>query len=262
MKLQKYYLSLIVSLLIVQSVFSQTEYNKAYYEFRKYVYNSNSANEPAVKDKYEKIISLINNDNSLNKNIEKSKCDYLMGLFYKDKENNTTAIDYFQSSMDLAEKENQIKESAQGYLAYGESLAQICTLKPTSYLITNGLKVGTMAKKALKLDNRLGAARYLVCSIIAYAPVPFRNFSKAEKIYLEILEKDDLDEEDCFNVYISLGFINYQKEEYAEADKWFNLAAKIYPNNKFLQSLQSREYNKNDYITVDVEPIIDCMMED
>ena len=179
-----------------------------------------------------------------------------------DIEKKDVAIDYFQSSMDLAEKSIQIKETAQGHLAYAESLAQICTLKSTSYLITNGLKVGTIAKKALKLDNRLGAARYLVCSIIAYAPVPFRNFSKAEKIYLEILEKDNLDEEDCFNVYISLGYIHYQKEDFTEADKWFNLAAKIYPNNKFLQSLQTREYKKNDYITVDVDPIIDCMMED
>ena len=250
------------SLLVFQTAFSQTEYESAYSELRNCVYNSNSTNEYSVKDKYEKIISLLNNDNSLNKNIEKSKCDYLMGLFYMDKENNSKAIDYFQSSMDLAQEENQIKETAQGYLAYAESLAQICTLKPTGYLIANGLKVGTIAKKALKLDNRLGAARYLVCSIIAYAPVPFRNFSKAEDIYLEILHKDNLDEEDFFNVYKSLGYIHYQKKEFREADKWFNLAAKIYPNNKFLQSLQTRKYNKNDYITIDVDPIIDCMMEE
>ena len=76
-------------------------------------------------------------------------------------------------------------------------------------------------------------------------------------------EKDNLDEEDYFNVYKSLGYINYQKEQFEEADKWFDLAAKIYPNNKFLQSLQSREYTKSDFITIDVEPIIDCMiMED
>ena len=262
MKLQKYHLSLIVSLVVFQSAFSQTDYESAYYEFRKTVYNSNSTNAKSVNDKYKQIISIIKNDNSLNKNIEKSKCDYLMGLFYMDKEENDTAIAFFQSSMDLAEKENQRKETAQGYLAYAESLAQICTLKPTGYLIANGLKVGAIAKKALKLDNRLGAARYLVCSIIAYAPVPFRNFSKAEQTYLEILEKDNLDEEDCFNVYISLGYIHYQKKEFTKADKWFNLAAKIYPYNKFLQSLQTREYEKKDYITIDVEPIIDCMMED
>ena len=262
MKLQKYYYLLIVSLVIIQSAFAQIDYEVEYCEFRKSIYNSNSTNEITVNNQYEKVISLINNNSSLNKNIEKSKCDYLMGLFYMDLENKDKAINYFQSSMDLAEKENQIKETAQGYLAYAESLAQICTLKPTSYLIANGLKVGTIAKKALILDNRLGAARYLVCSIIAYGPVPFRNFSKAERIYLEILENDNLDEEDCFNIYVSLGYIHYQKKEYTEADKWFNLAAKIYPYNKFLQSMQTREYKKNDFITVDVEPIIDNMLED
>ena len=262
MKLQKYYYLLIVSLVIIQSAFAQIDYEVEYCEFRKSIYNSNSTNEITVNNQYEKVISLINNNSSLNKNIEKSKCDYLMGLFYMDLENKDKAINYFQSSMDLAEKENQIKETAQGYLAYAESLAQICTLKPTSYLIANGLKVGTIAKKALKLDNRLGAARYLVCSIIAYGPVPFRNFSKAERIYLEILENDNLDEEDCFNLYISLGYIHYQQKEFTEADKWFNLAAKIYPYNKFLQSMQTREYKKNDFITVDEEPIIDNMLED
>lgn len=262
MKLQKYYLSLIVSLVIIQSAFSQTDYESAYYELRKTIYNSFTANETSVNDKYNYVLSLINSDSSLNKLIEKSKCDYLMGLFYMDIENNSKAIDYFQNSMNLAESDYQVNETAQGYLAYAESLAQICRLMPTSYLIANGLKVGTIAKKALKLDNRLGAARYLVCSIIAYGPVPFRNFSKAEKLYLEILENDNLDEEDCFNVYISLGYIQYQKKEFTEADKWFDLAAKIYPYNKFLQSLQTRKYKKNDYITVNVEQIIDCMMED
>lgn len=261
MKLQKYRSLLIVSLLIGQYAFSQT-YESAYFDLRRTVYNSNSTNEKSVIEKYEQALSILNNNNSLNKNIEKSKCDYLMGLFYMDIENNTTATEFFQTSMDLALEEIQIKETVQGYLAYAESLAQICTLKPTGYVIANGLKVGKFAKKALKLDNYLGAARYLICSIIAYGPVPFRNFSKAEKIYLEILEKDNLDEEDCFNIYVSLGYIHYQKKEYTEADKWFNLAAKIYPYNKFLQSMQTREYKKNDFITVDVEPIIDNMLED
>ena len=82
-------------------------------------------------------------------------CTYIYSIFYMDKENNSKAIDYFQSSMDLAEKSIQIKETAQGHLAYAESLAQICTLKSTSYLITNGLKVGTIAKKALKIASEI-----------------------------------------------------------------------------------------------------------
>lgn len=248
--------------LIIQDIVAQTDYEVAYKNLRNSVYNSNISNEKKVISSYNKACILIKNDNSVEYYIEKSKCDYLMGLFYMDLENNSTAIDYFQSSMDLAEKANQIKETPQGHLAYAESLAQICTLKPTSYLIANGLKVGTIAKKALKLDKRLGAARYLVCSIIAYAPVPFRNFSKAQNIYLEILENDNLDEEDYFNVYKSLGYINYQKKQFEDADKWFALAEKIYPNNKFLQSLQTREYTKSDFITVNVDPIIDCLMED
>ncbi len=264
MKFQKLnlFFSYSLFLFVVQSLVAESDYKLAYNDLRTTIYNSNTTNEKDVKLKYEKTISQITDKDSINFYIEKSKCDYLMGLFYIDIENNQKAIDYFKNSMDLAEKSIELQPTAQGYLALGESLAQICPIMPTSYLVSNGLKVGTIAKKALKLDTHLGAARYLVCSIIAYAPVPFRNFSKAEKIYLEILKNDNLDEEDCFNVYKSLGYIHYQRKDFQEADKWFNLAAKIYPNNKFLQSLQSREYKKEDFVTVDVEPIIDCMMED
>lgn len=263
MRFHRFSIYLIISLFLsTQYIFSETDYEIEYENLRTSVYNSNIANENDINILYKKTTSLIGTKDKVNNLIEKSKCDYLMGLFYIDIENIPQAITYLQNSMDLAEESIEIKPTAQGYIALGESLAQICPIMPTSYLIANGLKVGNIAKKALKLDNRLGAARYLVCSIIAYAPVPFRNFSKAEEIYLEILEKDKIDKEDCFNTYISLGYIHYQKKEFSEADKWFELAAEIYPHNKFLQSLQSREYQKDDFITVDVEPIIDNMMED
>lgn len=263
MGINRFYIFIIFSLFFIsQNVFSETNYEIEYENLRTSIYNSNIANEDNINQLYKKTTSLINAENSVTNLIEKSKCDYLMGLFYIDNENYPQAISYLQNSMDLANKSIEIKPTAQGYLALGESLAQICPIMPTSYLISNGLKVGNIAKKALKIDNKLGAARYLVCSIIAYAPAPFRNFSKAQKLYLEILEKDNIDKEDSFNIYVSLGYIHYQKKEFTEADKWFELAAKIYPYNKFLQSLQLREYQKDDYITVDVEPIIDNMMED
>ena len=61
-----------------------------------------------------------------------------------------------------------------------------------------------------------------------------------------------------FNVYKSLGYIYYQQKDYLEADKWFDKAAKIYPHNKFLLSMQNREYTKESF--VDVEPVIDTIL--
>ena len=261
MKLQKFRVSIILSLLFFTlDITANNSYDINYENLRTAVYNSTVSTENDIINLYNEVMSSICDDNSIENNIKFSQCDYLMGLFYIDDCNIPKAINYFESSMDWANKANKIQPTAQGYLAHAESLAQICPIKPTSYLIANGLKVPSIAKKALKIDNKLGAARYLICSVIVYSPKPLKNLNKGERVFKEILESDNLDKEDCFNVYKSLGYIYYQQKKYEEADKWFEKAAKIYPNNKFLLSMQNREYTKEAF--VDIEPVIDTILEE
>ena len=104
-KYQMFFYSLFF--LAIQDFVAQSDYDNAYNELRSKVYNSNVSEEQKVISSYNNAYALIKKDNSVKCYIEKSKCDYLMGLFYMDLENNSKAIDYFQSSMDLAEKENQ-----------------------------------------------------------------------------------------------------------------------------------------------------------
>ncbi len=259
MELQKFRVAIILSLLFFAlNVTAQSSYDTAYDNLRTAVYNSTTSLESDIIRLYNTIIKSIKNDNSVESNIKFSQCDYLLAMFYSDDSQIEKAIDCFESSLNWAEKAIKLNPTSQGYLAYAESLAQICPLKSTSYLLANALKVPTIAKKAIKLDNRLGAARYLVCCTITYSPKPLRNFDKAEKRFKEILKNDNLDKEDCFNIYRSLGYIFYQQKKFSEADKWFDKAAKIYPDNKFLLSMQNREYTKDSF--VDVEPVIDTIL--
>ncbi len=262
MKLQKTKVIFVQFLFLftLTNLVAQVNYEDSYENLRTIVYNSTQTKETEILQQYKYTIDLINNDNSVESNIKFSQCDYLLGLYYIDYSNFQKAIEYLESSLNWADKANETKPTAQGYLAYGESLAQICPIKPTSYLIANGLKVPAIAKKALKIDNALGAARYLICSVIVYSPKPLKNLTKGERVFKEMLENYNLDKEDCFNVYKSLGYIYYQQKKYAEADEWFEKAAKIYPHNKFLLSMQNREYTKEAFVEID--PVIDTILEE
>lgn len=260
MKLQKFRLIILLCFILfsVTNLTAQEKFDESYVEFRTAVYNSTKSTINEILSQYGKTVSLIDKNNLIESYIKNSQCDYLMGMYHIDILENDKAIQYFEKSLEWANKAIEIEPTAQGYLAYAETLAQICPLKPTSYLLANALKVPSIAKKAIKLDNRLGAARYLVCCVIVYAPRPLKNLNKGEKRFKEILKNDRLDEEDLFNVYKSLGYIYYQQKDYLEADKWFDKAAKIYPHNKFLLSMQNREYTKESF--VDVEPVIDSIL--
>lgn len=260
MKLENRKIVLLQSLLFftLADLIAQENYQFFYDKLRTAAYNTIKTNDQEILDLYVSTVSLIKDDNSIENNIKFSQCDYLLGMFFADNMQIQKAINYLESSLDWASKAIKTKPTAQGYLAYAESLAQLCPLKSTSFLLTNALKIPSISKKALKLDNRLGAARYLVCCTITYAPKPLSNLNKAEKTFNEILKNDNLDKEDCFNIYRSLGYIHYQQKDYTEADKWFEMAAKIYPYNKFLLSMQNREYTKESF--VDIEPVIDTIL--
>lgn len=247
-------------LFTLSNLVAQSDYSESYDILRDSVYNSTNTTESNVLTQYKTTISLIENDNTIESNIKFSQCDYLMGLYYIDLSKIQKAIEYLESSMNWAKKANKINPTAQGYLAYAESLAQICPIMPTSFLIANGLKVPSISKKALKLDNKLGAARYLICSVIVYSPKPLKNLTKGKKVLKQILENDNLDKEDCFNVYKSFGYIYYQQKNFTEADIWLKKAAEIYPYNKFVLSMQNREYTKDAF--VDIEPVIDSILEE
>ena len=46
-----------------------------------------------------------------------------------------------------------------------------------------------------------------------------------------------LDKDDKFNVLSSIGYANMQLKKYSEAIKWLEDSLKIYPGNKYVQSL-------------------------
>lgn len=168
-----------------------------------------------------------------------SRCEYMMGRAYSYEENKDAAGARYDAGDKYAEQALNIRESATAHLMRGENISQNCSVKPVSYALSYGTKVGGLAKKVLKLDENYGAAMYLQTAQYIYAPSPFHNHKKGIKEMQEILNNSAarLEKDDIFNLTSAIGYGYLQREEKAEAKKWFLKALEVYPGNKYVQSL-------------------------
>lgn len=168
-----------------------------------------------------------------------SRCEYIMGRAYSYEENKDAAGDRYDAGDAYAEQALDIRESATAHLMRGENISQNCSVKPVSYALTHGTKVGGLAKKVLKLDENYGAAMYLQSAQNIYAPSPFHNHKKGIKQMQEILNDSSvrLGKDDIFNLTSAIGYGFMQRKEVDSAREWFQKALEVYPGNKYVQSL-------------------------
>lgn len=168
-----------------------------------------------------------------------SRCEYIMGRAYSYEENKDAAGSRYDAGDAYAEEALEIRESATAHLMRGENISQNCSVKPVSYALSHGTKVGGLAKKVLKADENYGAAMYLQVAQHIYAPSPFHNHKKGIREMQEILNDKSarLEKDDIFNLTSAIGYGFIQREEPDEARKWLEKALEIYPGNKYVQSL-------------------------
>ena len=168
-----------------------------------------------------------------------SRCEYIMGRAYSYEENKDAAGSRYDAGDKYAEQALDIRESATAHLMRGENISQNCSVKPVSYALSHGTKVGGLAKKVLKLDENYGAALYLQTAQHIYAPSPFHNHKKGIREMQEILGDSSvrLEKDDIFNLSSAIGYGYMQREEKDEARKWLQKALEVYPGNKYVQSL-------------------------
>lgn len=168
-----------------------------------------------------------------------SRCEYIMGRAYSYEENKDAAGARYDAGDAYAVQALDIRETATAHLMRGENISQNCSVKPVSYALSHGTKVGGLAKKTLKLDKTYGAAMYLQTAQHIYAPSPFHNHKKGIREMQEILEDSSvrLERDDEFNLTSAIGYGYLQRKEPDEARKWLERALEIYPGNKYVQSL-------------------------
>ena len=166
-----------------------------------------------------------------------SRCEYMMGRAYALEERKNEAAARYDEGIKYAERAIEIQKSAEAYIMLAENISQSCTVRSTAYAMANGLKVERYAKNALEIDSKNAAAKFLIAARWAYAPAPFNNYRKAIEMLNAIPNESNMDKDDMFNVYSSLGYVYLQQKNSSQARTWLSRSMEIYPTNKYAQSL-------------------------
>jgi tetratricopeptide (TPR) repeat protein len=176
-----------------------------------------------------------------------SRCEYMMGRAFLYEERKEEADLHFSEGMSLAEKALKTDQRATGQRAtdqraaawqmLAENLSYLCTVRSTAFMMANGLNVEKYSKNALALNKRNAAAQYMVAARWVYAPSPFHNYKKGLEMMEAIIAEGDMEKDDRFNVYLSIGYAYVQQKKTIEARPWFIKAQEVYPSNKYVQEL-------------------------
>ena len=123
-------------------------------------------------------------------------------------------------------------------LMKSECISQMCALKPVSYAMANGLKVGSLADEVLNIDSQNTAALYLKAARYIYAPKIFADQKKGRKMLLEGLETMPyFPPDDEFNFNLAMGYSYIQTKDKEEALEYLDKALEVYPSNKYCKTL-------------------------
>jgi tetratricopeptide (TPR) repeat protein len=162
-----------------------------------------------------------------------SYCKFLVAKAYQNEKNDDKAKLNFQQGFDYANMSVKINPSSEGYRMMAENISQLCTLNSTAWVIANGLKVETYAKKGLGYDKRNAACAYLITARWIYAPAPFSNVKKGINQMEQILSGSyDPQKDDLFNIYYSIAY-GYNRIKQPDKTKfWLDKSLSVYPENK------------------------------
>jgi tetratricopeptide (TPR) repeat protein len=168
-----------------------------------------------------------------------SRGEYLMGRAYQEEERKEEALACYERGITLAERSVAAAPTAEGYEMLSANYGQACMLKPTGWVMANGLKVEQYARKALELDPRNAAARYFIASRWVFGPGILGNPQRGIRDMEAILDGGaDLGKDDFFNVYSAIAYAYIRLKKHQEALPWINRALGLYPTNKFARGLR------------------------
>lgn len=171
-----------------------------------------------------------------------SRCEYFMGRVIQDGgKRDKEARARYDEGLRLAEKALNTSPSADAWLLRTQNLSQACSIGPWSYTMAHGLDVEKFAKNVLALDSRNAAAQFIIAARWIYAPSPWNDIKKGIEMMKAIPENSDMEKDDFFNVYSSIGYGYIQQKKYAEARPWLLQAQKIYPTNKNIIDLLEKK---------------------
>ena len=227
----------LLSVLCLTSVFSN-ELPDEYYSFRDDMYNFKDIS--ALESEYQSCCKAANEKyTGYDLYLSLARYEYIMGRAYYYLKQNDKAGIHYDLGMDYAQKAIKEKNTAQSQLIYAENISANCTVKPTSWVISNGAKIAGLAKKVISMDKKNAAATYMLNAQDVYAPAPFNNHKRGIKNMNAMLQNATLEfgTDDEFNTKSAIGYAYIQLGDKENAKLWLKKSLEIYPNNQYVQGL-------------------------
>lgn len=142
---------------------------------------------------------------------------------------------YFDKCIEYAQQALKVRSGADAYLIYAMAISSNCTVKTSSYVIGNGLKVASFSKKALALDPYNATACYYQYAQDLYAPAFFANYKRGYQKMYQFYNDENLRKEknDIYFFITGIAYSYYKRGMNSEAVEWYKESLKIYPDNTF-----------------------------
>lgn len=209
-------------------------YPESYYIFRDNMLNGDGISAQEFEDEYIKVIQeIMDTKSGLEEEVLLARCDYVLGRAYRYLSMDKEAIECFDRAIDTCKNILKQEEMVEAYVVYADAVSQNCSIRPKTYAMTQGGKIKSMAKKALKLDPTYGAAKYLENSQNIFTPAPFNNYKEGMEVLDALLDTNQyrMDKFDRYSALSARAYAYLQQGMNEEALYWYNKALEIYPKN-------------------------------
>lgn len=171
--------------------------------------------------------------------------DNAQNLTQQARQKKANAASHFDKTILLAGNALKIRSGSDAYLILTMGISSNCTVKNTSYIFLNGLKVSSYAKKAIEKNPSNTTAYYYQYAQDIYAPAFFANYTRGLNKMQEFFNNSSLAKEN-FDIYFFTTAIAYacsKLKDYSTAIYWYKKALEIYPKNNYaLQMLSQLEH--------------------
>lgn len=194
------------------------------------------------------------------KEVHKARCEYILGMYIMGeydlssvqkiksmidtedktanlakeiKEKRLAAASCFDKGIAHAQSAMKLQNGSDAMTIYVQCLSSNCTVKQTSYVIANGLKVQAYSKKALTKDAENATAAYYAWAQDLYAPEFFANYKRGfQKMYSNFTnEALHFEKFDRFSYMTAIAYAYNKLNDKANAIEWYKKALEVYPKN-------------------------------
>lgn len=242
-------------------------YTKAALDFCEAHYNHQIFSDEARKRYYDASVQAAENLDEYSKLVCLARAEYYYGLSVMEtfdftslenvdlggadgavtkEEMNKIAGNYFDKSIEYAEAALEIKKGSDAYSMLSQAISMNCTTKTMSYILGNGLKVRSNARKAVKKDYSNGTAQYLVIAQDAYAPWPFGKPRTGRNKLIALLDDKyvRIEKADKQMILSAIGYTFFKQKKWDKAIEWYKKLLEVYPNNYVAKNMMKKCQDK------------------